>query len=701
MTASWLKTARIFALEAWWPPFWPKVEVDWDRVRRTMERLDLDTLQVNALTKWATCPAPAPAYLPNRGQRDLVAEGREFARRHGYRWILYCPLGTVMPVSVHAAHRFAGTYRPMFPSASAAAQVAHADLWPAQSRALPSLFIFGGEVCLPWCPLAMRSWYDRFVDELVQRYGDFDAGWVDGLDFLADACDNPCQCPTCRREHRAATGSAWPAIRRADDPRLPAIQQRRRQQVLALVRRTVQAMSRGRTVPVVANAAQPRLPAVFPELFAEARDGALFEHAPDQVDLALKTTEAARLVGAALVYPDCYDPWPRRVTSGWEVETKGLTILGAGGTPYLAQPGKYYYDDSNDEPARRVFALMREQRELLHQQQPFAPVGIVSLRALLPAPALEFHVDGARGWTQCALDHHLPWGAFPWHKLSDLTELQRHRALIVSNLSQLTAAQARALLQFVRAGGGLWIEGECGAAREFDLHRPRWTEAQRRRRAEYSGYGAGDDELRCYDVYARWRPGARGLPRPTGAVHPAHLCELVPGRNWQVVADATVVDGGPSLLPLVATRRLGRGRMVWSATPWGNQYQARREMQLGDWMRAALGWLLARPLPITVTGAAKVQVFTTQVPEGWLLYLVNCGADTQGRRRKWWEMMQVGALPPVLGRVEFAVRCGTRVRALYGAEPDQVAARQGTLTGAYRNFAGHAVLHVQTTGGQQ
>ena len=549
MTPSWLKTARIFALEAWWPPFWPKVEVDWDRVQRTMQRLELDTLQVNALTKWATCPLPAPAYLPDRGERDLVAEGRAFARRHGYRWILYCPLGTVMPVSVHASRRFAGVYQPTFPTASAANQVAHVELWPAKTRKFPSLFIFGGEPCLPWCPLAMRSWYDQFVDELVQRYGDFDAGWIDGLDFLADACDNPCQCPTCRREHRAATGETWPVIRRWDDPRLPAIQARRRRLVLALVRRTVQAMSRGRTVPLVANAAQPRLPALFPEMFAEARDGGLFEHAPDTTDLVLKTSEAARLVGAALVYPDCYDPWPRRVTSGWEVETKGLTILGAGGTPYLAQPGKYYYDDSNDEPARHIFALMRQHRELFQQQQPVAAVGVVSLRAMMSPAAMEFHVDGSRGWTQCLMDGHVPCGAFPWHQLDDTAALQCHQVLVLSSLEALTKWQARQLLRFVRAGGAVWIEGGCGSAATFDLHRPRRTPAAQRRWAEYSGYAAGDDELRCYDVYASWRKNLHGMSRPVGEIHPAHLGELVPGRSWQVIADAVVHDGGPALSP--------------------------------------------------------------------------------------------------------------------------------------------------------
>lgn len=89
---NWLRTARIFAFESWWPPFWPHLEVDWHKSLWTMRRLHLDTLQANALMKWACYPtdtgkplAPAIAVKwigEGRVIFSSVAWGRQYLERH-------------------------------------------------------------------------------------------------------------------------------------------------------------------------------------------------------------------------------------------------------------------------------------------------------------------------------------------------------------------------------------------------------------------------------------------------------------------------------------------------------------------------------------------------------------------------------------------------------------------------------------------
>ena len=78
---AWLRTSRIFALESWWPPFWPHLEVDWDKALSTMRRLHLDTLQANALTKWACYPTDLVQRHPELCARDLLQEAQEFCAR--------------------------------------------------------------------------------------------------------------------------------------------------------------------------------------------------------------------------------------------------------------------------------------------------------------------------------------------------------------------------------------------------------------------------------------------------------------------------------------------------------------------------------------------------------------------------------------------------------------------------------------------
>jgi len=85
---NWLRTARIFAFESWWPPFWPHLEVDWDKALWTMQRLHLDTLQANALTKWAFYPTDLVRRHPELGDHDMLQEAQDFCAKHGYRWII-------------------------------------------------------------------------------------------------------------------------------------------------------------------------------------------------------------------------------------------------------------------------------------------------------------------------------------------------------------------------------------------------------------------------------------------------------------------------------------------------------------------------------------------------------------------------------------------------------------------------------------
>lgn len=80
-----------------------------------MKRLHLDTLQANALTKWAFYPTDLIAKHPELGARDLLWESEDFCERHGFRMILYTLFGHAMPISTQLSKKYGATlFEPVF-----------------------------------------------------------------------------------------------------------------------------------------------------------------------------------------------------------------------------------------------------------------------------------------------------------------------------------------------------------------------------------------------------------------------------------------------------------------------------------------------------------------------------------------------------------------------------------------------------------
>lgn len=704
---AWLRSARIFALESWWPPFWPHLELDWDKALWTMRRLHLDTLQANALTKWACYPTNLVRRHPELGNRDLIQEAQEFCARNNFRWIIYSLFGHPMPISTQLSKKGAHSpaiFRPMFKD-KRPKSAGHLETVPREFQEYSTHFHHGGEFYVDHCVFADEDWLLAMVKELAAKY-DYNACWLDGSleageAWLNDKLWNVCTCPVCQEAYLHDFKRPLPLIASVDDPRLLDLRRWVVRRLDSVLGRVAAAFSKNGRVPLVGNVGQGLGSGCFYPPIVRNLNGGLFEQALDTPQLAIKLKLSRHTVDIALHYPDCYDALPRVVTSGWEVENKGLIIAAYGGTPYLAQPGKYYYDESNDEPARRIFEFMERRRELLDQQTEFARYAIATQPPYYRDGLDDFAVAG---WFEALLDRHEPATVANFFQLEDTDFLKSYPAWILPNTELLSERALKALHSYVEAGGSLYLCMDAGSVDEnrkrrgggsikelFDIEPWQPSREQLLRRINFDG-----GRQLTYDIYMR--AGERSeldFPLPGRKIQPSYLGRSVPGAAWKILAWIRPTDRDEALFPALAVRSVGKGRLAFSTAGWGLQYYERRDPELGAWMCAIARWLAGREQAYRIEASRTLFCAPVRVKNGWLFYLVNNSSDVQHRRQSRIGMMKVWERPLSIGPVSLAIPKGQSVKAIYGPEPDEAARRDGGVHVTYRDFRDHVILYAE------
>jgi hypothetical protein len=328
---------------------------------------------------------------------------------------------------------------------------------------------------------------------------------------------------------------------------------------------------------------------------------------------------------------------------------------------------------------------------------------------LTPGPSLALHTACARGWVSAMLDTHVPVTTLPSHILEDPDKLAAYGALILPHMDVLSREALLAIRAYVEAGGAAYL---CGDPSRLDsslqeTHGQWIKEIFDLDWQPLAGLAHDAQVRRCkferdaplgstYDLYLRTVPTPPpGLPLPGWKINPSHFGQTAPGASWSTVAEIAATDEDRPLFPAIGVKVLGKGRLVFSSVLWGKQYDERRAPALATWMHDLVCWLAARPIPVQVSAPRALQLGTTRVDDGWLLYLINQSNDVQGRRQEWAEMIKVAERPWPIGPVTVTVSDARQAVAIYGPAPDAITTDDANLRVAYTGFQDHAVLHVR------
>ena len=557
------------------------------------------------------------------------------------------------------------------------------------------------------CVLSSREWILKMARELASRYPDCDAAWVDSstsyLGWVNEPWRNVSVSPLCQAMYLEEFGVPMPIIERAEDERMEVISSWMTKKISLLLEEVSTILSRDRQLPIVGNIAYGAGNAYQHPPILNNLDGGLFEFAFDQVDLIRKVSEARSILPVSIHYPDSYDPWPRRVSSGWEVEAKGLTILGLGGTPYLAQPGKYYYDSSNDEPARRVFSLMEQHKDIFKGQESEFFAQILAPHVNTASDLQERIGRSTRGWISAFSDIHYTVGVYP----SFLLPYKRPtgKVLIMPSAPMASENEWASLLEWVGEGGNLilpWDMPKVDSLRETmagDLLGINWSskdsmplESLNRR------YSFERDCLggQTYDLSPQWNEAAVSaskFPVDSGAFHFASIGLSRPlSQEWELLAEVVASDHPEPYWPLIATRSLGKGRILWSAADFGLNFGDHRHSTSANWIKSVMQWLVPDAPAVTIEGSRQLQMFATALGKDRLIYLVNQSNDFQPFRQHWHQPFQYADQPLPLGRVSIRIVGSSKIDLVYGSAPDMINNSSEGLHCEYENFHNHTIL---------
>ena len=201
--------------------------------------------------------------------------------------------------------------------------------------------------------------------------------------------------------------------------------------------------------------------------------------------------------------------------------------------------------------------------------RPAASTALLFSHASRDWAQLYSYIGEPLGVSQTLTDKHLMHDFVLSASLTTPGKLAPFRNLFVLNAVSLSDAEVAAIRSFASKGGTVYLSAHAGAADELGMDRGRWPFA------DVFGFGLRYP-LKKREVAAVDTPwGSHAFPKPVAAPMLSGAFEKPKGK---VLAAMTV--GGVSV-PLAVEAKLGAGRLVYSALPFGNLV-AEREQTVGN-----------------------------------------------------------------------------------------------------------------------
>ena len=180
----WLRRSRTLLYDAYWPPFYPRLDYDPEKGIAIAKKLNANAIRFGTIGKWALFPSKIMPQHPNLGGRDLLGETVKLALKNGIKIIGYIPVAHGLPGVMIRSER------PQW------AFLVDDGMTPADQMH------FGGPGIVPLCTFgAYRQDILKIVREVVDGY-DVSAVYLDGP-YQGMMFQGICQCAACKEIGRA------------------------------------------------------------------------------------------------------------------------------------------------------------------------------------------------------------------------------------------------------------------------------------------------------------------------------------------------------------------------------------------------------------------------------------------------------------------------------------------------------------------
>lgn len=630
---TWIRTARVFLVDAYQPPFAPELEYDAQALARTMSEMHANTVRISTMGKYATIQGVRFSTHPDLGKRDLLAETIAAAKPRGIRVIPYISTGHKLAWSMVTRDypEYAQRIRP-------GGGPSRDHMYVGEDH---------GTVC--WNTPYRQAYLD-LVEHVVRDYD------IDGLYFDTWRAFyfwpgmQVCYCDGCRDGFRKA--SQGKEIPWHENPSDYTAQEREviaayhswyKEQLIGVLQEVRRIVKSHKDIPLIYNLNDPRhLAEEDPRVF-QAMDAFLYERGHSLLERA-EGVSLARAAGLGVwPYVGVYNNWPRVIPNGLDYQQEIFATAAFGGAPIVAQTYGYVADPENRHWVSFPFSVLQEhERDFAgFENVPYAAVVYADRSPPGHAQTDWFWNADVRssslGAFAACLYGHVQVSSIPEMILDQPEKLGRYRVLYLADVPHLTPQRVANIRRFVENGGGLLASHAT------------------------SLYGAGGERLEHFALedLLRVRPA-----RPAGALADAlnsYRCmlggpndlyllphaeshatvtqdRLVPLWHFEAVEamDGAVVqmdivtgDGHKPILPGVVTSKCGKGRVIYLASSIESLYSSTKQSLLGNLLRRLVEDAAATPPPYRVEAPPSLVANLTQNGNRRVLHLLNWTGDAE------------------------------------------------------------------------
>jgi hypothetical protein len=581
MTAEWLRRPqRVFLLEAYFPPFHPRLEYDPATAVARVADMACNVLRFGAAGHWALFPSRFVPPHPELAGRDLVGVTRRLAWQRDIRFVVYVPACHSLPLAITDGLRPEWTRRAT-----------------PEGEPAPAFGQFG-RLVRPICWASpYREAFAGLLREVVERFEPdalyFDTWRPQYFAAPAPGCDHPvCYCAGCRRQFGDLPYRPDGRYTDAERSRLRAYAAWYGELTLDVFR-GARALADAHGLPMLFNRYLRETP--WDPRVLRGHEGVLFESHAELV---------ARVEGIGLgtsrgqtvwQYVGNYDPWPRLVPPHGEAMAREAVASAAfGAQPAVAAGNRLLYGEA---PALRD--ALRSLAELAARLGPFRPLRWAGVVAGSERRATS-------GIVRAFLDLHLPVETIDPQALPE-ADLGGYAVLVLPDVAELPDPAREVLRGFP---GGLLAIGRppdpalFGAALVQADFVP----------ADNVSWG------RPWDVYLA-DPGGERLP-----VVRFHLVREQPGSRVTGHIVAVQAEGEAAYPGVVR-----RGRTTLVAADLGAAYEATRHPGLATRIDALAREVASVPPPVEVRGPAGLAVSVLEGPRGRAVVAIDHEVARAGR----------------------------------------------------------------------
>jgi hypothetical protein len=619
----WLNTARIFLVDAYQPPFAPKLEFDAEKFAQTMQEMHVNVVRMSTMGKYATIQGIRYPTHPDQGNRDLLAEMIAACKPRGIRVIPYISTG----------HKLAwSTVTEKYPDYAQRTK-------PGGGPQRDHMYVGEDMGTICW-NTSYRQAYLDYVTHVVRDYEVSGMYFDTWRPFYFWQGKQVCYCDGCVNGFKKATGLDLPWHESDSDytaDELKSIDKYHswyREELIGVLKKVREIVKTYKNVPLIYNIENPnKISHEDPRIIA-AMDAFLYERGESILERAEGVSLAKTLGIQVIPYIGGYDNWPRIVNNQFDVQQQIYTTMMFGGSPIISQPYPYIQLKKDRKFVGEPFAIMNKYEKLLGdlKNEPYVAVIYSSFDPDGHAKTAWWWKADARSATLGAfaacLYNHIQVTSSMASLLEDPQKLAKYKVIYLADNVYLSDDQIKNLKQFVANGGGLvasyatsLYSGDGRRNSSFalaDLLRVKSIELPHELENYQAMIGGPND------LYLSCKKEIKGMAKWKDQLLPAWYYEPVQvEQGGEVIMNIVTGDGERPVLPGVVLSQYGKGKVLYCASSIESLFRSNGNPELKNLIADFISMVAPDPPSFVVKAPSALIANMANSKHYYLLHLTN------------------------------------------------------------------------------